>query len=415
MRLMLATAILLALATAASADWKPCNVQQLNGNAPRIQLSGQWQFPAGDSEVRAALPYMVYMPEKDQVLMTIGSGDPMVGMVTTSSNRGATWSALRFMGVDGQGKSTFSAPIGLSYMGKGHLATGVEPYPNGWVSLDYGVTWDNSGIRIPALPGAQMYAWDPVLVDRDPKTGKVTQLTLAMYRQEDPNQLYSSQGYIFTSKDEGKTWTTARLVPEWKNVNEIALVRAKNGDLIASCRTDNPQRFWGGIDHYCGVGMSVSKDNGATWSKLNHLYEYGRHHGSMVVLRNGAIVMSYIVRIGYTDDADGLPRFGVEAVVSRDNGKTWDLDHRYILASWKGNQPGYGAAPQNSTSVVLPDDTILTAFSLSDHPLHPGRTVDVIRWRPNFKGLNKDHAYGDTPWDSEARNKIDPGKLTIAK
>ncbi len=419
MRLLLLTvpllAILAALATSAHADWKPYAIRQLNGSDEPVKLTARYQIAAPGT---AVLPYMVYMPEKNQVLMTIGSGSPTAGMVITSSNRGATWSRPRYMGVDGQGKSTFSAAIGLSYQGNGVLATGVEPSPNGWISRDYGFTWANSGVKIPSIPGAQMYAWDPVLVDRDPKTGKVTQLTLAMYRQEDPAQLYSSQGYVFTSADEGKTWTGPRKVPEWTHVNEIALVRAKNGDLVAACRTDNPQRFWSGIDHYCGLAMSVSKDNGLTWSKLNHLYEIGRHHPSMVVLRDGTIVMSYVVRMGYTDAADGFPRFGVEAVVSRDNGKSWDLDHRYILASWKGNQKGdnhWHPAPQCSTSVVLPGDAILTAFSIGDQPGHPGRTVNVVSWRPNFKGLNKDHAYGDTPWDSETRNKVDPGKLTIER
>lgn len=32
--------------------------------------------------------------------------------------------------------------------------------------------------------------------------------------------------------------------------------------------------------------------------------------------------MTYVVRKGYVNTADGFPQFGIEAVVSRDNGQT---------------------------------------------------------------------------------------------
>ena len=77
----------------------------------------------------------------------------------------------------------------------------------------------------------------------------------------------------------------------------------------------------------------MSKDNGCTWSELNHVYFWGRHHPHMIVMPNGHIVMTYVVRNGYVADKTGRLRFGIEAVVSTDNGETWDLDHKYILAS----------------------------------------------------------------------------------
>jgi len=58
------------------------------------------------------------------------------------------------------------------------------------------------------------------------------------------------------------------------------------------------------------------------------LYEYGRHHPSLVLMPDGDIVMTYVVRKGgYVDSKDGFPQFGVEAIVSHDHGRTWDLDH----------------------------------------------------------------------------------------
>ncbi len=46
---------------------------------------------------------------------------------------------------------------------------------------------------------------------------------------------------------------------------------------------------------------------------------------------NGDMVMTYVVRKGYIDASDGYPQFGIEAVVSRDNGRTWDMDHRHLF------------------------------------------------------------------------------------
>ena len=80
---------------------------------------------------------------------------------------------------------------------------------------------------------------------------------------------------------------------------------------------------------------------------------------------NQDIVMTYVVRKGYTNDKDGFPRFGIEAVVSRDHGQTWDLDHRYILHCWTGKRKGdtyWWPSSQATSSVLLPDGSILTAF-----------------------------------------------------
>ena len=67
------------------------------------------------------------------------------------------------------------------------------------------------------------------------------------------------------------------------------------------------------------------------------LYDWGRHHPSLVLMPDGQIVMTYVVRKGYLNTSEGFPRFGIEAVVSRDHGRTWDLDHKYILHQWSGH------------------------------------------------------------------------------
>lgn len=167
-------------------------------------------------------------------------------------------------------------------------------------------------------------------------------------------------------------------------------------------RSDMPKRFnksWD--DNYSGMGTSFSTDGGFSWSKVEVIYEWGRHFPSMVLLENGDIVMTYVVRRGYTETEDGYPQFGIEAVVSHDHGRTWDMDHRYILADWQGKSKGpfswvYGC--QNTSTVLLQDGSLLTTFSFGpesnpDPTLPKGGAkynIGLVRWKLNHQKVSED-------------------------
>jgi hypothetical protein len=75
--------------------------------------------------------------------------------------------------------------------------------------------------------------------------------------------------------------------------------------------------------------------------------------------------MTYVVRLGYPNTPDGRTQFGVEAVASSDDGQTWDLQHRYILATWTGAVKGdkfWYCSVQGASTVLLADETLMTAF-----------------------------------------------------
>lgn len=218
------------------------------------------------------------------------------------------------------------------------------------------------------------------------------------------------RGFIRCSHDGGLTWPELIEPPGWNGasgvgVNEVALCRAGNGALIAACRIEHPKHYSKDhdelntqIDHYCGLGVSLSRDNGCTWTKIEVLYEYGRHHPSMVLMPNGDVVMTYAVRLGCLReehrlvDEDGCPQWSVEAIVSRDNGESWDLSRKYVLAKWSGMSQA-----QETDTVLLPDGSLLTAFGsgylslpvrevwrqreFNPHHLLP-REVCLVRWRP---------------------------------
>lgn len=391
-------------------------VQQMNGRSARINLPYRFRIITEAMHDIFAVPYIVYMSERDELLMLACHGYPHTAVLMTSSDRGETWSAPYDMRTDEQGNPTVPLQFGLAYLGGGRVMT-----LSGLMSTDYGRTWPHT-LTVPFTDnGKPMGGWDPVFVDRDPQTGRVTRLLETGYTcAGNTPSGGASQAYLRTSLDEGRTWSDTSAVAAWEGVNEVAITRAGNGDLVAACRTVVPERFVNALDHYEGLGVSLSGDNGQTWSGVNKLYDWGRHHPSMVLMPDGALVMTYVVRAGYVDAADGTPQFGIEAIVSRDHGQSWDLDHKYILASWKGNRTGltaWWASSQATSTLLLPDGSLLTAFGTgyrsrpnTDNMPTP-RDIGLVRWRLNDNSLNDDHQIADAPATSDLRNVFDPGLI----
>jgi len=307
-----------------------------------------------------------------------------------SDDRGKTWSKRKWFSTDAEGHPKPGIVVGLTNLGGGKLLVHPDNITHGrWLSNDYGETWEFLPVKDTVK---KRYVWDPFLVLKDSQ-GKVTKLLEGSYRPTgvawgSPDGFYS-QGYFRSSTDLGGTWTPELKVPQWLGVNEINLIQAANGDLVAACRTDYPKRFAHyKLDHFGGLAVSISKDNGKNWSALNPLYEWGRHHPSLVLMPNGDLVMSYVVRLGYPATYQGYPQFGVEAIVSHDNGQTWDKQHRYILATWVGNITGSTAwfcSVQSTSTVLMPDRMLLTAFGTGFRNPAGAKVckmdVAVVRWQ----------------------------------
>ena len=349
-------------------DWQGHGVLRMNGSRGSITLPAQLCFIGGQWEFNnSQMPYLAYMPERRRLLLAASVDKPSIkAVVVFSDDFGITWTKPTWMHTDSAGNPDIGSATQLTYLGNGKLICGSEA--TYWSSVDYGRTWSEYAPVPPGADGKAMHQWDPMLVDRDPDSGKVVRLIETRYKDNGTfdTEEYFSQGCVRFSSDEGKTWNKEVDVPQWKGVNEIVLCRARNGDLVAACRTDNPRQFLGlDDDQYSGLATSVSKDNGKSWAELNHLYAWGRHHPHVVTMPDGEMVMTYVVRNGYTADRDGLLRFGVEAVVSNDNGTSWDLDHKYVLASnssvMMAPRKNWGS-PQSTASALLPNGDLLTVF-----------------------------------------------------
>lgn len=394
------------LCTDLPSGWRTHRIRRIQ-DTRYVDFPAELQIPTEGWNRVVGMPYLVYMPEKDRVLMLVYLNyRPCKPAVMFSDDHGTTWSNPQLVPTYPVPNPEFGEGFGdtgvcLAYLGDGKVMfSGVEKR---WVSTDYGQTWE--GLVIPPGQNEKPWAgwqWEPYLVDRDSNTGKVVRIAETAYSHEGdayPRQGYFSQSYIRFSEDEGKTWGREIAVPEWKRINEVALCRAQNGDIVAACRMDIPNWYRDAAhrpeglhepDLYSGFGISISKDNGFTWSKVNTIFEFGRHFTSMVVLPNGTMVMTYVVRIGYPYNVDHFPTYGIEAIVSRDHGATWDVEHRLILDEWTGNQRGKNAwwsSPQSTSSVLLPDGSVLTAYGRAafclpteDGQIGPPRDIGLIRW-----------------------------------
>ena len=374
------------------AEWKPHTVRQLDGPDRVRLLPGQKQIVTESWNQVVRCPYLIYMPENDRLLMLVGVGTPLMAMAIFSDDHGATWTEPRYVHENNEGKPDCGMAICATYLGEGKTIFGGG---SRWLTSDYGETWSSLAPIEPASDGLPVagYQWDPYLVDRDPQTGHVTRLAeTAWSHYGEPYPKGERQALIRFSTDLGRTWGDEVRPPEWHNVDEVALQRAANGDIVAACRTYLPAWYDGGLDHYEGLATSVSKDNGQTWSALNVLYEYGRHHPCMVLMPDGDMVMSYVVRLGYPEDPEGFPQFGIEAVLSHDNGATWDMDHRFILDRWSGTRIAdndWWSGPQSTSTILMPDGWLLTAYGTGfrcDQPFTNGvlgpHDAGLVRWRP---------------------------------
>ena len=363
--------------------WKPHTIRQGDGKGGWLVKSAQYQVlqqDIGYGQGRGSLQ----MDNGEIVVLGVWNptegwyGDPPGErtFIAISKDRGETWSNLEWFV-----PQSHDRPDGVVYLDAGNLLW--LSTPRSYFSSDYGKTWQMKTTQrtkdSTSAGGSINGEGNIVLVDRD-NAGKVTRMAGL------------GPDFIGWSHDRGETWEETFLPDRhWQEtvdgttythgVSEPALARAKNGWLVAAYRLDRSMVYsslpgWDGLE---GIGVSISKDNGKTWSPIQVVYEAGRHHANLVVMPNGDIVMTYTVR----NDAQGGKlvsyRRGCGAIVSHDNGLTWDKDHKYILDEYQYRHPKqwYNGVCGHCSSVLLDDGSILTV-----HNNYLIRGISLIRWRP---------------------------------
>lgn len=175
--------------------------------------------------------------------------------------------------------------------------------------------------------------------------GKIVQLPdgavlMSVYYQFPDDR--GNQEYVFRSHDSGKTWGDPVLAGE--HYNETGLLALPDGQVLAALRSEI-----GGH-----LAIAASKDGGRTWSAPTQITRDKEHPGDLIRLKNGNILLTY---------GERNKPFGVEAIVSRDCGKTWDKAFKTVLADDAASTDcGY------PSSVQLPNGNVVTIYYQVDDP-----------------------------------------------
>ncbi|MEJ7912899.1 MAG: sialidase family protein [Chitinophagaceae bacterium] len=204
-----------------------------------------------------------------------------------------------------------------------------EKWLGNWIrrSEDSGKTWQHPIRTISSAPHGPIQLRD----------GRLLYLGTGTWKGRPTNT-------VEESTDDGKTWKVIADIPKPAGfaggLNEPHMVELTSGKLIAMFRNEPKDRT------QCFLMQSDSPDGGRTWSPLwsTGIWGYPPH---LIQLKNGSVIVVY----GHRREP-----YGEMACVSRDEGKTWDLENQILLTGAPGRDLGY------PSSVQLDDSSILTVY-----------------------------------------------------
>jgi len=134
---------------------------------------------------------------------------------------------------------------------------------------------------------------------------------------------------------EGNTW-----------YGEVSAIRLKSGRLLAALRRQIPGTSGEGFED---TFLTESTDRGKHWAKPWPLTHRAEVHVYLTQLHDGRLLATY--------SNYHLP-WGVYAIVSKDEGKSWHLDHPIQLALSADIYVGWPVTLQ------LEDDSLITSYAM---------------------------------------------------
>ncbi len=223
-------------------------------------------------------------------------------------------------------------------------------------SSDGGSTWERKPVAAFCPPFRCAGVSDSVL-----ELGDGT-LLMPIYDWDDGNTTAACRSHVIRSTDDGATWGQPALIardPDEKiSFEEPSLAHTPDGRLLAMLRAP--------VERTASyLYRAFSDDGGRTWTDLQRTPLWG-HPAHVLTLADGRMLCTY----GYRREP-----FGVRACLSADGGRTWDIEHEYVLRS-----DGVNVDLGYPSSVQLADGALLTVYYI-----HTGDNVRHIAgtlWHP---------------------------------
>jgi hypothetical protein len=236
--------------------------------------------------------------------------------------------------------------------GKWDLKKGRGDYTRMYVtrSTDGGATWDEPE----PLVGQGNERWSGA-ADRGPDAphlyyspyGKMVTLPdgtiLTGYGLLQYGAPYSRAAIVLRSHDAGRTWVDPVTIAE--GFTEPSLCHLGDGRMLAMLREQ------AGSLHQCD-----STDWGYTWSEPRPVTARYEYPGDVIRLQDGRLLLTF----GHRE-----PPHGIQGMLSRDEGRTWDGDHRLFLVGDATYDCGYPKSVQRN------DGTIVTVYYAENLPFEP--------------------------------------------
>ena len=264
------------------------------------------------------------------------------------------------------------------------------PYSKLFHSHDNGKTWVETRVGPKGFPSKR-----PTNTDRnvfelpnpdDPKN-PIACVGISTSGYHEHKSKYTS---IWTSTDGGDNWNR-----DWKPdtdnwddfdgfFGQSYTYPSPTGKLLHVVRVDRRGKYWKLGDQELakergdqGDRMMIWKslDQGKTWRRLNKHGDfggYGEMYPRFLKLNDGRLLLTFTVR---SNSYDGYA-LGLRALLSYDDGETWDFDHDRIIIDY-ANQGASGGGYGNT--VQLEDDSLLSTYSFRGDD---GKThVEAVKWK----------------------------------
>lgn len=257
-------------------------------------------------------------------------------------------------------------------------------------SADLGKTWTEQRVGPEGFPAKAQTStdWTAIEVADPDRPGKtVVQLGIGM---QSGGKLAPSHVFLWRSRDSGATWDKS-LVPDtdgWIDVDgffsQSVTYRSAKGVLWHPVRVDASGPHWklpavAGVETRSGdqddrTMLWKSMDDGRTWRRhrdCGRFGTYGEMYPRFLRLHDGRLLLTFTVR---SNSTDGFP-LGLRALISPDDGETWDFAHDRIVISDRNHGASGGGF---GNTIQLADGKLVSVYSYrgEDGITH----VEAARW-----------------------------------